>query len=90
MVVNIVVNYRIKRKMLKETETEKNRLFVTFLSLVTFQLGGRRATWLRLWGPVPYGKSSPGYCITFIKRLNEGLRKQLLGQKPLISPGLFI
>ena len=22
---------------------------------------------------VPYGKSGPGYCITFIKRLDEGL-----------------
>ena len=26
-----------------------------------------------------YGKSSPSYCITFIKRLDEGLRQQLLG-----------
>ena len=37
-------------------------------------------------GTVPHGKSSPGYCITFIKRLDEGLRLQ----KPLISPGLYI
>ena len=25
-------------------------------------------------GTLLYGKSAPGYCITFIKRLNEGLR----------------
>ena len=25
-------------------------------------------------GTVPYGKSAPDYCITFIKRLHEGLR----------------
>ena len=25
-------------------------------------------------GTVPYGKSGPGYCITFINRLDEGLR----------------
>ena len=26
------------------------------------------------------GKFSPGYCITFLQRLDEGLRKQLSGQ----------
>ena len=30
-----------------------------------------------------------GYCITFIKSLDEGLRLQFLGQKPLISPWLY-
>ena len=30
-------------------------------------------------GTVPYVKSVPGYCITFIKRLDEGLSKKLLG-----------
>ena len=25
-------------------------------------------------GTLPYGKSCPGYCITFIKKLDEGLR----------------
>ena len=25
-------------------------------------------------GTMPYGKSAPGYCIMFIKRLHEGLR----------------
>ena len=29
-------------------------------------------------GTVPYGKSGPGYCVTLIKRLHEGLSKQLL------------
>ena len=35
-------------------------------------------------------KSDPGYCITFIKKLDEGLRKQLLGQKLSYSAGLCI
>ena len=41
-------------------------------------------------GTVPYGKSGPDYCIKFIKKLiqYEGLRWQLSGQNPLISPGL--
>ena len=30
------------------------------------------------------------YCIMFIKSLDEGLRKQLLGQKPLISLWLYV
>ena len=29
---------------------------------------------LEALGTVPYGKSNPGYCITFIKRLHDGLR----------------
>ena len=38
-------------------------------------------------GTVPYyGKSGPGYCITSIKRLDEGMRSQILGQKLSISP----
>ena len=37
-----------------------------------------------------HGKSGPGYCIAFIKRLDQGLRLQLLKQKPLISPRLYI
>ena len=41
-------------------------------------------------GTVPYVKSAPGYCITFIERLDEGLSKQLLEQKPLISLGLYV
>ena len=45
---------------------------------------------IRARGPVPYGKSGPSHCITFITRLNEGLRLQLLGQKPLILPCLCI
>ena len=42
LVVNIVVNYCCTQKMLKETETEETitGFFVTFLSLVAFQLGG--------------------------------------------------
>ena len=32
----------------------------------------------------------PGYCIRLIKRLDEGAKLQLLGQKPLVSPGLYI
>ena len=40
LVVNIVVNYCCKLKMVKESETgETKGFFVTFLSLVTFQLG---------------------------------------------------
>ena len=35
-------------------------------------------------GTKPYGKSDPGYYISFIKKLHEGLRKQLLGSKSLI------
>ena len=31
---------------------------------------------------VPNGKSGPGYCISVIKRLDEGVWKQLLEQKP--------
>ena len=30
-------------------------------------------------GPGPQDKSGPGYCITFIKKLDENLRYQLLG-----------
>ena len=30
--------------------------------------------WARASGIVPYGKSDPGYCITFIKRLDQSLR----------------
>ena len=41
-------------------------------------------------GTLPYGKSGPGDRITFIKRLDEGLRKQLPGQKSLISPKSYI
>ena len=40
-------------------------------------------------GAVPYGKYGAGYCITFIKSLDENLRLQFLGQIPLISPWLF-
>ena len=39
---------------------------------------------------VPYGKSGTGYYITFIKRLDECLRLQILEQKLLISFGLYI
>ena len=41
-------------------------------------------------GSLPYCKYGAGYGITFIKSLDEGLRKQLLGQKPLISPWLYV
>ena len=37
-----------------------------------------------------YGKSRPSYCITFIERLDEPLRLQVLGHNPLIFPGLYI
>ena len=77
MVVNIVANYRCKRKMLKETETEKRLTFLSHFVIVDISVGGVAgppASWLRLWGRVPYGKFSHGYCITFIERLVEGLR----------------
>ena len=32
------------------------------------------AIWARGPGTVSYGKTVPGYCITFIKRLEDGLR----------------
>ena len=35
-------------------------------------------------------KDGAGYCITFIKSLDESLRLQFLGQKLLISPWLFV
>ena len=41
-------------------------------------------------GTLPYGKSGHGYCITFIKRLDDGVKWQLLGQKPSALPGLCI
>ena len=41
-------------------------------------------------GTMPYGKSGPSYCITIIKRLDEDLRQQLLGQKPLPLPASSI
>ena len=41
-------------------------------------------------GTEPYGKYDAGYCITLIKSLDKGLRKQLLEQKPLISPWLCV
>ena len=37
-----------------------------------------------------HGKFIPGYCITLIKRLDEGLRLQLLKQGRLISPRVYI
>ena len=49
-----------------------------------------RTIWARGPSAVPYGKSSPGYRITFIKRLDESPRKQRSGQSPLILPGLYI
>ena len=45
MVFNVVVSYCCERKMLKRNR-RNNRLFVTFLSLVKFQLG-------RSPGPLP-------------------------------------
>ena len=42
------------------------------------------------FGTAPCSKSGPGYCITFIKRLDESLSQQRLEQKPLISPELYI
>ena len=30
--------------------------------------------WVRGYGTVPYGKYGAGYCIAFIKSLDEGLR----------------
>ena len=41
LVVNIIVNYCCTRKMLQKPEAEETKgLFVTFLSLVAFQLEG--------------------------------------------------
>ena len=41
-------------------------------------------------GTVPYyGKSGSGYSITFVKRLDEDLKEQRLGQKLSISSGLY-
>ena len=37
-------------------------------------------------GTVPYGKSSSGYCITYIKRFDKSLRYHLLEKKPLVLP----
>ena len=37
-----------------------------------------------------YGKYGPSYYVTSIKRLDEGLREQILGQKLSISPELYI
>ena len=57
--INIIVNYCCTpvlwySQMLKETKTEETIVFfVTFLSLVAFQLGGARAPW----------PPSPGYAI---------------------------
>ena len=34
---------------------------------------------------VPYAKSCSVYCISFIEKLDEGLRKQLLGKKPEVE-----
>ena len=41
-------------------------------------------------GTEPSSKYGAGFCITLIKSLDKGLRKQLLGQNPLISPGLHV
>ena len=41
-------------------------------------------------GTQPYSKSGPGYCTTFTKKLDEGLRLQLFRQKPLISSESYI
>ena len=38
-------------------------------------------------GTEPYGKYSAGCCITSKKSLDEGLRLQLLGQKPWFHSG---
>ena len=66
MVVNIVANYCCKRKMLKETETEKR---IGFFVIDDISIGNA-CPLASLWGPgsVSYDKSSPGYCITFITR----------------------
>ena len=77
MVVNMVVNYRCKRKMLKEAETKKQYTFLSYFVIGDILIGRGwppEPFWLRLWGPVPCGKSIPGYCITFIKRLDQGMR----------------
>ena len=39
-------------------------------------------TWALGPGAVPYGKYGAGYCVTFKKSLDEGLRLQFLEQKP--------
>ena len=40
------------------------------------------------WAPgtAPYDKSATGQCFKFMKRLDEGLRKQLLKQKSQFHP----
>ena len=47
------------------------------------------ARYLALWNTLWYIR--PGYCIMFIKKkLDEGLTSQLIEQKPLISPRLYM
>ena len=48
------------------------------------------AIWALGPGTVPYYKYGANYSITFLKSLDEGLRLQFLGQKPLISLWLFV
>ena len=66
--------------MLKETETEKHRLFrhIFIVGVILIRRGcpPLATPMSERWapGPVPYGKSGPGYCITFIKKLDENLR----------------
>ena len=50
----------------------------------------RPTIWGQGPGTEPCSKYGAGYCIKFIQSLDEGLRKQLLGQKPLISPWLYV
>ena len=74
-------------KMLKETETEKHRLFchISIIGVISIGVGAvppgpplamsTAMFWLCMSGcwalstAVSYGKSSPGYCIRFIKKV---------------------
>ena len=60
--VNIIVNYCCKRKMPKETKTEEAiGCFVTFLSLVAFQLEGA--------APLPSGYADASIALLFFTNL---------------------
>ena len=50
------------------------RIFAT--SFCQIQVKTKKSLTILALGPgtVPYGKSGPGYCIAFIKRLDDGLR----------------
>ena len=76
MVVNFVVNYRCKQKLLKETETEKQYTFchIFVIGDISIRRPAPCPPLVTPMGPLSYGKSSPDYSIACIKRLDEDLR----------------